>query len=85
MVIGATLVAAEVVYLGGVCMTFSPRETAILQLLAVGLSDKQVAVKLGISRHTVRTHIDRLLRKHAVHSRTALVVRYLTAGTGATK
>ncbi|MFC8276277.1 LuxR C-terminal-related transcriptional regulator [Streptomyces sp. NPDC057271] len=38
----------------------SPRQHAILTLLADGLSDQQIASQLGISTNTLRTHIRRL-------------------------
>jgi DNA-binding CsgD family transcriptional regulator len=40
-------------------------------------SDKQIAVELGISRRTVRTHLDRLFRDHHLHSRAAAVAEWI--------
>ena len=56
----------------------SPRQTDILMLVAADHSDKEIAVVLGISRRTVRTHLERFYRTHAVHSRAAAVARWLT-------
>jgi NarL family two-component system response regulator LiaR len=47
------------------------REREILLLLAKGLSDRQIAGELGISRHTVRGHVTNLLGKLGVESRVA--------------
>jgi DNA-binding NarL/FixJ family response regulator len=54
-----------------------PRERAILELLADGLSTKEVAEALVISPHTVRTHVKLALRRLAVHTReeAAAIVR----------
>lgn len=46
-----------------------PRERAILELLADGLSTKEVAEALVISPHTVRTHVKLALRRLGVHTR----------------
>ena len=46
-----------------------PRERAILELYADGLSTAEIADLLVISRHTVRTHVKLALRRLRVHSR----------------
>ncbi|MBE7939522.1 MULTISPECIES: response regulator transcription factor [Ramlibacter] len=45
------------------------RETEILRLVAKGLNFADVGGVLGISAHTVVTHVKRIYRKLAVHSR----------------
>lgn len=47
----------------------SDREIEILRLVAKGLSFETVSELLGISAHTVVTHVKRVYRKLAVHSR----------------
>lgn len=47
----------------------SPREIDILRLIAKGFSFHEVSDVLGISTHTVVTHVKRVYRKLAVHSR----------------
>jgi len=48
------------------------REREILQYLASGLSDKQIAAQLALSLHTVKTHVRNILSKlHAVNRRHA--------------
>jgi DNA-binding CsgD family transcriptional regulator len=59
---------------------FSPRESEIVRLIALGLEDKEIANTLGISRRTVRTHLERLFEDLDVHSRAAAV--YLWLGSG---
>lgn len=51
----------------------SERELEILVLLAEGLSRPEIADRLTVSPHTVRTHINNLLRKLEVHSVLAAV------------
>lgn len=47
------------------------REMDVLQLVATGLSNKQIALQLFISEETVKVHIRNVLRKLNVHSRVA--------------
>ncbi len=51
----------------------SERETEVLQLLAKGYVNKEIALKLGISPATVGSHVKNLYRKLAVHSRVQVV------------
>jgi DNA-binding NarL/FixJ family response regulator len=53
----------------------SPRELQILELLAGGQSQKQIAAELVISPKTVGTHIQHVLAKLGVHSRAQAVAR----------
>lgn len=46
-----------------------PRERAILELYADGLTTRQIAALLVLSEHTVRTHVKTALRTLGVHSR----------------
>lgn len=55
------------------------RELAVLQLLAEGLHNKQVARRLGISARTVERHCDSVYGKLGVGSRTEAVVRAIAA------
>lgn len=56
------------------------REREVLALLARGLSDRQVAQTLVLSRKTVEKHVSAVLRKTGTTSRTAAVVRSLERG-----
>ena len=51
----------------------SPREREILALIAQGLSNAEVAARLGISEKTVRNQLTRLFEKLGVSSRTQAV------------
>ncbi len=48
----------------------TPRETEILQHMADGDRNQQIAVFLGISQATLRTHVQNILTKLGVHSKT---------------
>ena len=56
------------------------RETEVLELVASGLSNKQIADELGISAHTVKFHVNAILGKLDVHSRTEAVVKAMQLG-----
>ena len=51
------------------------REAQVLRLIARGHSYAQVAERLGMSAHTVATHIKSAYRKLDVHSAAAAVMR----------
>ncbi|WGE31282.1 MULTISPECIES: response regulator [Actinobacillus] len=58
------------------------RERDVLQWIATGMSNKQIASQLFISEETVKVHIRNLLRKLNVHSRVAATVLYLEQQKG---
>jgi DNA-binding NarL/FixJ family response regulator len=52
----------------------TPREKEVLQMLAEGLSNKEIAAKLHMSVDTERTHMMNILNKMGVHSRLQALV-----------
>lgn len=58
----------------------TPRELEVLRGLAEGLSNKELARRLGISEHTVKFHLNALMGKLGAQSRTEAVVRATRAG-----
>ena len=48
-------------------------QVAIIELIADGWIDKEIAHTLGMSYRTVRTHLERLYELNGVHCRAALV------------
>jgi two-component system, NarL family, nitrate/nitrite response regulator NarL len=59
---------------------FTKREREVLGLLAEGLSNRAIAERLSISRHTVKFHVNALLQKLGVEGRTEAVVRAARLG-----
>jgi len=53
----------------------SEREQGVLELIAQGLSNQEIADRLHISLHTVKTHARRINAKLSVKSRTQAIVR----------
>jgi DNA-binding NarL/FixJ family response regulator len=60
----------------------SKRETEILELLAQGLANKEIADRLGLSTETVRVHLRRIYDKLHVHSRTEAAMKFRDATSG---
>jgi DNA-binding NarL/FixJ family response regulator len=58
----------------------SPRERAVLELLADGLSNKQIAARLGVTDHTAKFHVASIFGKLGVTTRAAAVRRGLRRG-----
>jgi DNA-binding NarL/FixJ family response regulator len=58
----------------------SPREVEILDNIAQGMTNKQVAYALSISEQTVKNHMSSILRKLAVNDRTQAVVYAMRQG-----
>lgn len=58
----------------------TPREREVLQLIAKGLSYQRIADTLGMSPHTVTTHIKQIYRKLEVNSRGEAVFEALQLG-----
>ena len=56
------------------------RETEILAMMAEGLGNKLIAVRLGISRHTAKFHVASILDKLGAESRTEAVTIGLRRG-----
>jgi DNA-binding NarL/FixJ family response regulator len=57
--------------------TLTPREREILDLLAQGLANKEIAAKLNLSPYTVKNHLARVFEKLHVRCRTEAVMAYL--------
>ena len=58
----------------------TPREREVLDLLAEGLANKQIAARLGISEHTAKFHVNAILGKLGAESRAEAIVRAARLG-----
>jgi DNA-binding CsgD family transcriptional regulator len=56
-------------------LLLSSRQGEVLQGICDDLKEGAIAMRLGISEHTVHTHCARLYRKLGVHDRTSLLMR----------
>lgn len=56
-------------------LRISGREREVLELLAAGRSNKEIARQLGVSPNTVKTHIGNLFEKLSVRRRTEAILR----------
>ena len=56
------------------------REREVMDLIAEGLSNKEVALRLHLSEHTIHRHISNILTKLDVPSRTAAVAQAALQG-----
>ena len=58
----------------------SARELEVLALVATGLTNKEIAAALTVSRSTVKTHLEHILQKLQATDRTQAAVTALTHG-----
>jgi DNA-binding NarL/FixJ family response regulator len=63
---------------GGESLT--PRESEVLQLVAEGLPNKTIALRLGIRETTVKFHVNSILAKLGAQSRTEAATRAARLG-----
>jgi DNA-binding NarL/FixJ family response regulator len=60
----------------------SPREREVLDLVATGLTNGQIAARLFLSQKTVRNHVSAVLQKLQAADRAAAIIRARDAGLG---
>jgi DNA-binding NarL/FixJ family response regulator len=58
----------------------TPREIEILDYIAKGFLNKQIAIELGISEQTIKNHVTSILRKLNANARTEAVVLAIKQG-----
>jgi DNA-binding NarL/FixJ family response regulator len=56
------------------------REYQVLELLAAGMRNKEIAAALGISADTIGAHVKRIYTKFDVHDRTAALTEAIRRG-----
>ncbi|HEU5298978.1 MAG TPA: response regulator transcription factor [bacterium] len=66
--------------LGRILTPLTHREVEILQHVAAGLANKEIAHKLSISERTVKNHLSNIMEKLHVNSRTQAAVYALRSG-----
>lgn len=58
----------------------TPRQRELLRLVAAGFTNQQIATRLVVSAHTVRTHLENIFARLEVTSRAAAVARAFPDG-----
>jgi len=59
----------------------TPRQAQILALAANGLSDKQIAKRLGVTHRTVRTHFEKLFHDRGIRNRSQAIALWSARST----
>jgi two-component system, NarL family, response regulator LiaR len=67
---------------GGAAGHLTRREREVLELIALGHSNKRIALELGIAEKTVKTHVGHLLAKLGVTDRTQAALLAVKQGLG---
>ena len=73
-------VTVKAVFVAETSRPLSAREIEVLNLVSIGLPDKQIAKLLGISTFTVNKHVGAILTKMEASSRTEASVRAIREG-----
>ena len=60
--------------------SFSPRELEVLTLAADGLTNKEIAYRLGLSERTIQFHLNSVFNKSGTNSRTEAVALGIRSG-----
>jgi DNA-binding NarL/FixJ family response regulator len=60
----------------------SPRQREVLELLALGMDNDQIATRLYISRNTVKFHVRTIYRRLGVHNRVEAARVFVGAANG---
>ena len=56
------------------------REIQVVQLIAKGMRNKEIAVALGITEHTAKVHVRHIIHKFRVHDRAAIIALAIKRG-----
>lgn len=64
----------------GQAVSLTPRETEVLRQVAAGQTNKSIALRLGISEHTVKFHLGSAMTKLAASSRAEAVASAIRRG-----
>jgi DNA-binding NarL/FixJ family response regulator len=60
----------------------TPTETKVLQYVARGMSNREVAEVMGVSQRTIESHVSNMLAKTGLHNRTELARWAIESGLG---
>jgi DNA-binding NarL/FixJ family response regulator len=60
----------------------TPTETRVIQHVAKGMSNREIAETLGVSQRTIESHVSNMLGKTGLHNRTELARWAMESGIG---
>lgn len=60
----------------------TPTETRVIQYVAKGMSNREIAETLGVSQRTIESHVSNMLGKTGLHNRTELARWAMESGVG---
>ncbi len=60
----------------------TPTETKVIQYVAKGMSNREIAEVLGVSQRTIESHVSNMLSKTGLHNRTELARWAMETGLG---
>ncbi|MEN9202028.1 MAG: response regulator transcription factor [Thermostichus sp. DG_1_6_bins_120] len=60
----------------------TPTETKVIQYVAQGMSNREIADALGVSQRTIESHVSNMLGKTGLHNRTELARWAIESGLG---
>lgn len=60
--------------------TLTEREVQVMELVSLGMRNKEISASLGIAEETVRAHLKNILAKLHVHDRSAAITTALQRG-----
>jgi DNA-binding CsgD family transcriptional regulator len=66
-------------------LSLTRRQAEVLALLAAGRTDAEIAAELGISRHTIRRHVEGIYERLGVRNRAQATAKALHAGARVTR
>lgn len=58
-------------------MSFSPAELSVVEQLARGYSEKEIAEKLNLSCHTVSSHLRNIRERNNIQKNTEVLILYV--------
>ncbi len=64
-------------------LCLSPQQARIVELLLLGMRDKQIAAQMGLKVPTVRTYLDRIFKRVGVQDRVELILRVFSIALSA--
>jgi DNA-binding NarL/FixJ family response regulator len=60
----------------------TPTETRVIQFVAKGMANREIAETLGVSQRTIESHVSNMLGKTGLHNRTELARWAMESGIG---